>query len=202
MLFKKIIHELKNHSPFTLTATILAVGMVFCVNYLIKINITEDVFHFFHFSHIVVSSMVSGALYYKYKKNIINALAVGLIGSIIIGSLSDVFFPYLGGSFLNIEIDFHLPIFEKTYLILFFAFLGSLIGVTFKITKYPHFIHVFLSVFASLFYMISYTNYFNLFFSVISVLIVFLSVVIPCCISDIALPLFFVEKGEKNKFLF
>jgi hypothetical protein len=194
MKFKIIIKELKEHSFFTFFATISAIIFVVIINYFARIKISQDIFHYFHFSHIVVSAMVTGTIYYKYRKKIINALFIGSFGAIIIGSLSDIFFPYLGGLFFNFEMDLHLPIIEKTFLVLFFAFFGSMIGLIFKITKYPHFVHVFLSVFASLFYILIYNSSFNIFFFITSVFIVFFAVIIPCCISDIVIPLLFVEK--------
>jgi hypothetical protein len=193
MRIRKILKELKEHIPFTFLAVVVSIGVVVFVKYYFVKELSEEFFHFFHFSHIIVSAMVTGALYYKYKEKIINALAVGFSGALIIGSLSDIIFPYLGGLILGLDIHFHLPLVEETASVLIFAFIGSLAGVILKITKFPHFAHVFLSVFASLFYILIFSPVFVLSHFVGAFFIVFLAVIIPCCVSDIIFPLLFIK---------
>jgi len=194
MRIKKILKELKEHVPFTFLAVAVSIGVVVFVRYYLVKELSEEFFHFFHFSHIIVSAMVTGALYYKYKEKIINALVVGFSGALIIGSLSDIIFPYLGGLILGLDIHFHLPLIEETASVLIFAFIGSLAGVIFKITKFPHFAHVFLSVFASLFYILIFSPVFVLSHFVGAFFVVFLAVIIPCCVSDIIFPLLFIKQ--------
>jgi predicted membrane protein len=194
---KQIIKELKHHAPFTASATIIAVilaGFFYSFNKVVS----EETFHWFHFLHIVASAMVTSALFYKYKKNLISAILVGVLGAIIIGSISDVFFPYLGWTSLKLDIHFHLPLIEETLLVLFFAFLGSFLGVSIKKTKQPHFVHVFLSVFASLFYLLAFSSGFNLIYYLGAFLIVFLAVLVPCCLSDIVFPFFFLNEDSSE----
>ncbi len=194
MRTKEVIEELKEHTPFTALAVLVAILIVFFIYYILRREIGEDVFHIFHFLHIIVSAMATGALYYKYKPSFINAFFVGISGAIIIGSLSDVVFPYLGGIFLDVHLHFHLPLVEETFLTLFFASLGSIAGIALKITKTPHFAHVLLSVFASLFYLLAFSSDFILAHALISFFIVFVAVIVPCCLSDIVFPLIFIKK--------
>ncbi len=195
---KEIIHELKNHLPFTAFATIIAIILVFLFQYLLQKQISENLFGVFHPLHIIVSSIVTTGIFYKYKPKIIPALLIGITGAIIIGSLSDIIFPWLGGNIFNLRPSFHLLLIEKPLLILAAAIIGSLIGIFTKITKIPHFIHVFLSVFASLFYLLAFSSGFNLIYFISAFLIVFISVIIPCCISDILFPFFFIGEKFKN----
>lgn len=184
-----ILHELKHHAPFTLTATLLAVVLV-----LIFKNIQfGPFFEVLHPAHVLVSAIATSAMFYKYKKQFWKGIVIGVVGAILIGTISDVVFPYFGGLLLGLDIQLHIPFIEETVLILGVALLGSFIGIKAKITKEPHATHVFLSVLASLFYLLKYTGEFEIIKFVVIVIIVFIAVLIPCCISDIIFPLWFVR---------
>lgn len=191
---KYLLKELKTHIPYTAISTIIAIFIVIYIQYIIKKNISEGVFHSIHFIHIFASAMVTTAIFYKYSKSPRKGILIGITGAIIIGSLSDIFMPYLGGKLLSLNTSFHLPLIEKPILTLSFAVIGGLAGVLTKTSKFPHFIHVFLSVFASLFYFLIYSQAFNIIYFIGAFLIVFISVIIPCCISDIMFPFLFLKK--------
>jgi len=195
--FKELLHELKHHSPFTALASVTAILVVLIIIYLIKIDISKNIFEIAHPLHVLVSGIATAGVFYKYKKNISQVLFVGIIGSIVIGSISDVIFPYIGGLILNIKTQFHLPIIENTITILSSALIGSVIGVSTKFTRMPHFLHVFLSVFASLFYLLAFSATFVPLSFILVFIIVFIAVIVPCCMSDIVFPFFFL--GEKIK---
>jgi hypothetical protein len=201
MNIQVILHELKEHAPFTALAVLIAIFLVILLQYFLQVSLNEDVFHIAHFLHVIVSAIATAAIYYRYKKSFIKALIIGTLGALIIGSLSDVIFPYLGGLIIDSHMHFHLPIIEETFLTLGLAIFGALVGIFIKISKIPHLLHVFLSVFASLFYLLTFTSSFNLIYFIIVFFIVFLAVILPCCLSDIAFPLFFCKKCkslEKN----
>jgi hypothetical protein len=198
MRMKEIIHELKHHLPFTAFATIIAIIMVILFQYLLQKQISENLFEIFHPLHIIASSIVTAGIFYKYKSKIIPALLIGITGSIIIGSLSDIILPWLGGNILSLGTSFHLLLIEKPALILAVAIIGSSLGISTKITEMPHFVHVFLSVFASLFYLLAFSSDFNLVYFIGAFLIVLVSVILPCCISDILFPFFFLGKKIKR----
>ena len=196
----EIIHELKEHVPFTATATLVAV--IIAAFLLIKENLISyavSLFYIFHPAHIFFSSIVSAAIFYNYKKNIFLALFSGVVISLIIGSLSDVIFPYLGSSLFKIPISFHLPTIENPLLILNIAFLGSITGVIIRRTKFPHFAHVLISVFASLLYIFAYSTNFSILTIFLIFIITSISVVIPCCLSDIVFPIIFQDKIKMKK---
>ena len=197
MRTKEILHELKHHLPFTIFATIGAIILVILLQYLFQKQISENLFEIFHPLHVMASSVVTAGIFYKYKPKLISALLIGITGSIIIGSLSDIILPWLGGSLLGLGTSFHLLLIEKPVLILSLALIGSSIGISTKITEMPHFIHVFLSVLASLFYLLAFSQIFNTLYFIASFFIVLIAVIIPCCISDILFPFFFI--GEKIK---
>jgi hypothetical protein len=151
---KVIVLELKDHIPFTLIATLIAVIFVFLVQ---KINLSS-LFFVIHPLHIFTSAIVSSAIFYKYKKDFTQALIVGIISSIFIGTISDIIFPYLGGIIFQLKTDFHLSLIEEPITIILVSFFGGITGITTKLTKLPHFLHVFLSVFASLLYLIAFST--------------------------------------------
>ncbi|MFW5846735.1 MAG: hypothetical protein ACOCUU_01110 [Nanoarchaeota archaeon] len=195
--YKELFHELKHHLPFTALATILALAIsLFFINFSLDIN--EKIFHSLHFIHIFASSIVTAGIFYKYKKKAIQAILVGITGAIIIGSLSDVIFPWLGSLIFQFSPHFHLPLIEIPLIILSIALGGSLLGVLTTLTKIPHLFHVGISVFASLFYLITYTSNLDVLFLILSFLIILISVIIPCCISDILYPFFFLGKKIKS----
>ena len=193
----RLIKEIKEHIPFTLVATVSAIALVIFIQFIISKNISEESFEIFHPLHIIASAIVTSGIFYKYKKKPIQAILIGILGSVTIGTISDVIFPFLGGNILNLETRLHIPIFEETFKILLFALIGGIIGTFGKITKIPHFVHVFLSIFASLFYLMAFSQTFNTIHFIISVAIVFTAVLIPCCISDIIFPLIFLEKKRQ-----
>ncbi len=197
---KRIKHELIEHSPFTLFATVIAILIVVVIKSALNKEIPEAFFEILHPAHLLVSSIVTAAIYYKYKKSIFKSMIIGILGSIIIGSLSDVFFPWLGGITLGLKMEFHLPVIKEPFLIISTAIIGSILGIATKITKIPHFIHVFISVFASLFYIVSFSNGLLPIQFLLSTIIVFIAVLIPCCISDIVFPIIFSkENNTKSK---
>lgn len=196
--FKQITDELKHHAPFTAIATLVAVTVVVFVVYLFEVSISENIFHVFHYSHLIVSAVVTAGIFFKHKPRFFMALLIGVTGAVLVGSLSDILFPFLISSLFGIEASFHLPLFEETISVLFFALVGSLLGIITKITETPHFIHVFLSVFASLFYLLAFSSAFVSFYFIIALFIVFIAVIIPCCLSDIVYPLLFVTSDKKE----
>jgi predicted membrane protein len=195
------LHELKHHSPFTILATIMAIILITLL-YFFKISdfnsIMQTSFHIAHPLHLFVSAIASAAIFYKYKKSFFQAILVGLLGAIVIGSISDVLFPYLIGIIFNMKLEFHLPIIENPLLILSVAIIGSILGIKTKLTKVPHLLHVFLSVFASLLYLFAFNQTITPLTFILSALIVFIAVIVPCCLSDILFPFFFLGKKIKH----
>lgn len=196
---QEILKELKDHVPFTTAAT--AVAVMLTAFLLIKQNLivyAVSLFYIFHPLHILFSSVVSAAIFYKYKKNIFLALSAGVIISVLIGSISDVLFPYISVSLFSIPISFNLPAIENPIIIFGIAILGSVVGVITRKTKAPHFIHVLISVFASLLYIFAYSANFSPLTIFLIFIITSISVVIPCCLSDIVLPIICKEKINKK----
>ena len=196
-----ILHELKHHLPFTLTASLTAsilVAILYLVNRNYFVGIVSGLFEIMHPAHVLVSAMATATIYWKYNKSVIKTIFVGVSGAILIGSFSDILFPWISGNLFSLHTHFHLPIIEQPILIIGVALIGSVVGMSFGLFKFSHSIHVFLSIFASLFYLLAFSVEMSVLSVLMISLLVFLAVYIPCCISDIVFPIFFVKKKCKD----
>jgi len=197
----EILHELREHIPFSIAATLVSSLIMFFL--LIKENLIQYAvasFWIFHPLHILFASIVSAAMFYNYRKKIFLSVFIGVLISVVIGSVSDVIFPYIGALLFGLPISFHLPAIESPLLIFGVGIFGSVLGIIIRKTKIPHFIHVLISIFASLLYVFAYSTNFSFITLLFIFLITSISVVVHCCVGDIALPLFFHNKlgGHKH----
>jgi hypothetical protein len=203
MKFKKsdaILKELKHHIPLTLTVSLLA-GVSIALLVLFNLKLTEffpNAFEIIHPAHILVSAAATSAIFYKYKNSILQAVIIGISGAILIGTISDILLPWIAGNIFSLSTTLHLPITENPVLIIATATAGAYIGVYLGLFKLNHMLHVFFSVFASLFYILAFSANINIWIILGSSFIVFLSVYIPCCISDIVFPILFIKEPCKD----
>lgn len=203
-MLKRILHELKRHAPFTLFGAFTGIVlMVLVVLSGAGTELLHGLFEGLHSVHVLLSALVTAAMYRRYRKNVIACILIGFVGSVGIATLSDVIFPHHGGTLILLatsqeaEIHFHIPFIEHWWLIGPMALVGVAIGMYKPMTKIPHTGHVLLSTWASLFYVIAHApgtvNWLPLLPLVFVVL--FVAVWLPCCVSDIAFPLLFVGKA-------
>ena len=194
-MVRRIAKELKEHIPFmTLGALTGIIIMVIVVLGNIPSHISQTAFYTLHPIHVLLSALVTTAMYVRYRKaKFWVAILIGWTGSIGIATISDAIIPYLGGTLLHVPMEFEVPFIEHWW-INFLALAGIGIGYWKQTTKIPHFGHVLLSTWASLFYFIAFgiADWIHLLPYVF--LFLFLSVWIPCCTSDIIYPLLFVRK--------
>jgi len=192
---KRIAKELKEHIPFTalgaLTGIIIMVIIVFGN---VPSNVSQTAFYTLHPIHVLLSALVTTAMYVRYRKGKIwVAILIGWTGSIGIATISDAIIPYLGGNLLHAQMEFHVP-FIKEWWINFIALGGIAIGYWKQTTRIPHFGHVLVSTWASLFYIMAFGKAEWIPLLPFIFLFLFLAVWIPCCTSDIVYPLLFVRK--------
>jgi hypothetical protein len=194
-MIKLIAHELKEHAPFTALGAVTGIIiMVIVVFGNIPSHISQTAFLVAHPGHVLLSALVTTAMYARYKKGKVWAMIlIGWTGSIGIATTSDAIIPYLSGTLLHAQMEFHVPFIEEWW-INFVALAGIAIGYWKQTTKIPHFGHVLLSTWASLFYFTAFgvADWIRLLPAVF--LFLFLAVWIPCCTSDIIYPLLFVGK--------
>jgi len=204
-MYKQILKELKEHMPFTALGA--ATGIILII-FLRKLpsESSYNIFYILHPIHVFLSALVTASMYNFYKCgtgkkkcNLIVLILIGYVGSIGIATLSDSIIPYLGEILLNMpHREIHLGFIEKWWLVNPLALFGIGIAYLRPSTKFPHFGHVLLSTWASLFHIImALGQTLNWFICIGIFIFLFLSVWIPCCVSDIVFPLLFI-KTPKN----
>ncbi len=205
-MLRRIASELRHHVPFTALGAVSGIIiMVIIALANVPLQVSEAAFHTLHPLHVVLSALATTAMYRKYgSRKIWAAILIGYAGSIGIATLSDAIIPYLGGSLLGVEIEFHIPFIEtekmpflgiETWkLVNSAALAGIIIGYLRPTTKFPHLGHVFLSTWASLFYFTAFGIAPWIPLLPFIFLFLFLAVWLPCCISDIVFPLLFIRK--------
>jgi len=196
-MIRQIAIELKSHAPFTSFGAITGI-IIMAVMVLgnVPSGISHILFYILHPVHVVLSAIVTTAMYKRHSKGKVwAAILIGYVGSICIATLSDVVIPYLGGVLLTLKMEFHVGFMEKWWLVNPMALIGITIGYWKPTTKFPHAGHVLLSTWASLFYFTAFgmANWIPLLPFIF--LILFLAVWIPCCTSDIVFPLLFTRDG-------
>lgn len=205
-MLRRIGNELKEHTPFTaIGAASGIIIMLIIVLANVPAAVSQVTFHTLHPLHVVLSALTTTAMYRKYGgRTIWIAVLIGYSGSVGIATLSDAIIPYLGGVLLGVEMEFHLPFIEaekvpfigiETWkLINAAALAGIIFGYLKPTTKLPHSGHVLLSTWASLFFFIAFGVAYWIPLLPFVFLFLFLSVWLPCCISDIVFPLLFTSK--------
>jgi len=206
-IIRNIIKELKNHIPFTIFGAITGI-LIMLIFYNVSSKISYNVFYVLHPIHVLLSALVTSSIYIIYtrknnqKINFLKLVLIGYIGSVGIATLSDSIIPYLGEILLNLpNKGIHLGFIEKWWLINPLAIFGIVIAYFKPKTKFPHAGHVLLSTWASLFHIIMALGAtINFFLTAIIFLFLFISVLIPCCLSDIVFPMLFIKnKNLRNK---
>ena len=200
-MFRRITSELRRHDPFTnlwaITGIIIMVIIVFG-NVLPQVSqVSYTIFYILHPTHVVLSALVTTAMYKKYGKGKIwMAVLIGYLGSVGIATLSDSIIPYLGETLFGFENrGIHIGFIEEWQIVNLAALIGIIIGYLKPTTKLPHSGHVLISTWASLFHIImALGETVNWVAFLATFLFLFLAVWIPCCMSDIVFPLLFVKK--------
>lgn len=206
-----IIDELAYHFPYAIYAVALTIAL--CSFFILGSNEVSHrnldlLFHSFHFMHIVFAATGTLITYFRFSRNMVGALIVGLIVPSIFCILSDVVMPYYGGQMLGLEMDWHICFQSEWHNVLPFLFMGMLNG--FVLSRHDvahqemysvvsHFTHILVSSLASAFYLIAHgfdTWYLNIGSFFLFLIIV---VVVPCTLGDVVVPMFFARIKQDNE---
>jgi len=199
---KILVHELKEHAPFTAFGALIGVViLVIIVLVDVSSDIAEPLFETFHPLHVVFSALATTAMYRMYARSRWwLAILIGYTGSIGIATLSDCVIPYIGEIMLDLpDAHIHIGFIEEWWIVNPMAFIGIAIGFLRPMTKFPHGAHVLLSTAASLFHI---TMALDETLNWILVLPIFvflvLAVLLPCCMSDVIYPLLFTRDHDHS----
>lgn len=216
--WKDILHELEHHFPFTVMAVFIAIilmagytellrltmvrggGQIDICGHAGEINPFTRLFHILHPVHVFLSAAATSAMFWRYDKRLLVAIITGALGSVVVCGISDIIFPFIGGLFLNKDMHFHLCLIEDPATVLTSATVGIVCGIgaasginTSSVSKAAHGMHVLTSTGATLLYLVGF-GFFDWSEHLMAVFsLVTLSVVIPCCTSDIIFPLMLVN---------
>jgi len=209
---KMVWKELTHHLPFSILSVIAGLILVGILSFMTEMMGVKDpssnfreLFHIFHPTHILFSAMATTAMFWQKEKRIIKAIVVGIVGSVGICGISDIFIPYLAGYLLGAHMHLHVCIVQHPQLIIPFLVLGVMVGflVPGNLEKsegvvFSHSIHVFISAAASIMYLVGFgvTDWAHRIGAVLIYMV--LAVVIPCCTSDIIFPLVCTGKIQCN----
>ena len=201
-MIKRIAIELVHHAPFTIlgavTGIVIMVIIIFADALPQVSQVSHTLFYIFHPLHVVLSAVVTTAMYKKYGRGKLwLAIVIGYSGAIGIATISDSVIPYLGEVLLDLpNRGIHIGFIEEWQIVNPAALIGIAIGYWKPATEFPHFGHVLISTWASLFHIIMAlgTTVDGITLLIIFIFL-FLAVWLPCCISDIAYPLLFARKS-------
>ncbi len=212
--FSAVAMELAHHLPYTIVSSLIAMGAVWYVGMIqfardaghVWVQELEWSFHVLHPLHVCLSAITTTAVFWRCERRLRRTLLFGM-ASVIPCAISDYIVPFIGGRILGQSMRLHICLIEHPMLILPFLFLGVVGGFLFegKVSEhsvFSHGAHVFVSSSAALLYLASFgfTGWmtdFHLVFPVL--LVVVLAVWMPCCISDIVIPVSAIQEGSYGR---
>jgi len=200
--------ELGHHLPFSIFSVCIGLMSVGVLTFIADILNVADMssssaklFHVFHPAHMFFSTVATTAMFWQHERRVLKTIIIGIVGSIGVCGISDIFIPYVSGILLGAHMEMHICIIQHPQIIIPFVVAGLLVGFLAPGTLekqegviFSHSIHVFVSSMASILYLVSYgmTDWIHQIGAVFIYMI--LAVVIPCCTSDIVFPLLLVRK--------
>ena len=209
-----VVNEFAHHLPYTLVGSLISMAGVWWfgtqqlgsghAEFLFRQ--ARASFHLFHPLHICLSAIATTSLFWRYERHALRAVWVGAWGTIVPCGLSDYVFPYVGGRLLGEPMQWHICIVQEPQLFFSFLALGILGGFWAESRLrgshlFSHGAHVFVSSAASLLYLVSFgfTSWMTDVQDIFPVFaIIVLAVWVPCCISDVVIPVATAHKGHTH----
>jgi len=201
-------HELREHLPYTIFAVSIGIIIIGLLSFIAGLHTYaahsfHDLYHIFHPLHLLFSASATTAMYLKYEKSLIKALLIALVGTIGVCGLSDIILPYAACYLLGITPELHICFIQHPVLVAPFIVTGIFLGFlacphTHKSTIFAHASHVLVSSMASILYLVSFGLTHWMHDIGLVFIFVVISVIIPCCSSDIILPLMISKQRGKT----
>jgi hypothetical protein len=196
--------ELRRHAPYTGGGAIGGLALaVLLVHVATSPHLSRTLFEIAHPLHVLLSAVATTNLYARRRQGkLFVSLLAGYVGSIGIATLSDSLVPYLGEWLLQLPARApHVGFVEIAWRVHMAAILGATLGRVLPKTPIPHGGHVFLSTCASLFHMLMALEG-PLTLARLAVMggFLFLAVWLPCCTSDIVLPMILPAPRQGKRF--
>jgi len=113
---RAILSELEHHAPFTLVGA--ATGII-CMLLFRKAGpeVNHKLFLVFHPAHVVLSAIVTAALFrlYDKKASVLKIVVIGYLGAIGVATVSDCVLPFFGESLLGVAIPTHADLHQHEH---------------------------------------------------------------------------------------
>jgi len=205
-----ILEEFLCHFPYAILSVALSIIALSFLSYFgIKIKESRQLFHSFHFLHILFAGTGTVLAFRKFSKSNLGALITGLAVPTIFCTLSDSLLPFLGGWYLGLGMHFHWCFLKHLNIVVPFLVVGVINGfivgshqssMRLYYSAGSHFLHIFVSSLASILYLVSYG--FADWSSSIGFVFLFLigAVLVPCTLSDLVVPMYFARYEAKRNF--
>jgi hypothetical protein len=209
-----LIGELFCHLPYAIFSAAFGIVILSFITYFslgidtaMTCKGSRVLFHSFHFMHIAFAATGTLITFFRFSKNILKAIVVGIVSPSFFCSLSDVILPYLGGRMMGVPMKLHICFASELPNVLPFLFVGVINGFILSrhhhdrqgvYSVFSHAIHIFISSLASIFYLVSHgcTDWYH--YIGIIFLFLIIAVVIPCTMSDVVVPMVFARAGKKS----
>jgi len=225
-IWQIFVHELVHHLPYGTLSVSLALMLLSLITVLFDLSAfvahgcqghmhdncgmtsgLDILFHSFHFAHILFAASGTMVTFYRYSSNVLAGIIVGIVSSVVFCTVADILLPYVAGRLLGVEMNLHICFSSELANILPFLTVGVINGIIIPRGKEGHtehhssslhFIHTFISAMASIFYAIghgleNFHDYLGLFF-----VLMLITVVIPCTLSDVVVPVFWARMVSKK----
>lgn len=220
-------HELVHHLPYGTVSVAFALMLLSMITVLFGLsdishhNHVHDgvdhacgmlsgldvLFHSFHFAHILFAASGTMVTFYRYSKNLWAGIFIGVVSSVVFCTIADILLPYAAGRLLGVDMELHICFRSELANILPFLGVGVINGIIIPRGKEGHtehhssslhFIHTFISAMASIFYAIghgleNFYDYLGIFF-----VLMLITVVIPCTLSDVVAPVLWARMVNKK----
>jgi len=224
-IWQIFIHELGHHVPYGTLSVAFALMLLSMIAVLFNLSEMahhghgccgsacgmstglDILFHSFHFAHILFAASGTMITFYRYSNRLWSGIFIGIVSSIVFCTIADILLPYAAGRLLGVEMELHICFKSELANILPFLGIGIINGIIIPRGKEGHtehhssslhFVHTFISAMASIFYAIghgleNFYDYLGIFF-----VLMLITVVIPCTLSDVVVPVLWARMVNKK----
>ena len=204
-----IKEEIFCHFPYAIFSVAFSIIMLSILSHMISDNQAfVQLFHDFHYLHILFASTGVVLTFRKYSKSILGALFTGVLVPAIFCTLSDSLLPYFGGVYLGLPVHFHWCFIAHLSSVLPFLAFGIINGFVLSnhatsqqlfFSTSSHFLHIFTSSMASILFLVAAgANDWHIYLGFIFMFLI-IAVFVPCTLSDIVVPIIFAQKHDSYR---
>jgi hypothetical protein len=185
--------ELRHHLPFTVIVTaVTAVAASVAVRTWPALVESGASFEGAHVAHVFVSAVATTAVGSRQRGGPVLAAGLGIAGSIVFCTLSDILLPYAGALAFGTPVSLDVEVLHAPVKVGLAAVAGAAGGFAHmrRLSIYSHSAHVLVSSLASVLYVHTHAAgaWADWAHAPEMAAVLFFSVFLPCCMSDLVMP--------------